>query len=331
VLRGFDAVPDLISLISDQRITVHIDPRGGRDTILRFGELALTLLAEISGKQVAEVESWDAWWAKARLLKEEEFFAEAAFLLEEGKITWVNSGPVRILGRKYPARLTLLCEEFSKRGFSETQPFSLAEAVAESPQPLDKRVQILAEFALRGSLAHKRSVLQVLAKLDGEKCSKLLTPILKTLPTDSKKSYWTCEEAAFTHVVMQIEDDDIWREYLRAAKRSSIGLRMEMMNPMNYTYIGGKNRQRRLAFLAAFLDDAAVRDKATDPEEFGGPSAGFAIPKITVRDFAANKMASILDLGDDLDTVSAAAEWEKLRERVRAKLAAEMLPDLTGK
>ena len=39
--------------------------------------------------------------------------------------------------------------------------------------------------------------------------------------------YWTCPESALTHVVMRIEDDGIWREYLRAARRSSVGLRME--------------------------------------------------------------------------------------------------------
>jgi hypothetical protein len=126
---------------------------------------------------------------------------------------------------------------------------------------------------------------------------------------------------------MQLDDMAIWRTYLRAAKRSAIGLRMEMMNPMDYYYIGTKNRNLRLAFLAAFLNDEAVRRTDTS-EKFRGPCAGFTFHKMAVRDFAAMKIASILGLEDSPDEFWTPAQWNELRKKVKEKLATEKLPNL---
>ena len=233
-----------------------------------------------------------------------------------------------VLAIKFPGRLAGLCSEFSANATSEAQPYSLAEAVVKSTLPKGDRIRVLTEFAQRGSLEHKRCVLQNLAELDQQRCAEVLVPILDNFPADSSGKYWTCPEAAFTHVVMQIEDDATWRRYLRVAKRSSIGLRMEIMNPLCYDYIGAKNRERRLAFAAAFLDDKALRDTSSNADKFDGPSAAFTFPKITVRDFAALKVASILRLGDCPDEFWTDAQWTALREKVGQRLAAEKLPDL---
>jgi hypothetical protein len=171
-------------------------------------------------------------------------------------------------------------------------------------------------------------VLQNLAKVDDKACIQLLAPLLDEMPKDSSGPYWTCPEAGFTHVVMQVEDDEAWRKYVRAAKRSSVGLRMEMMNPLCYTYIGEKNRERRLAFAAVFLVDTTLRDMASDKTKFEGPCAAFTIPKITVRDFAAMKIAEILGLEESPDEFWTSNQWEALRKKVSAKLAAEKLPKL---
>ena len=81
-------------------------------------------------------------------------------------------------------------------------------------------------------------MLQNLAELDAHACSALLLPVLHQLPKDATRPYWTCPEAAFSHVVVQIDDDEVWRAFLRVAKCSSVGLRMEMMEPLNYSYLG---------------------------------------------------------------------------------------------
>src|SRR5207248_2996243 len=155
----------------------------------------------------------------------------SVFVREGGKIKGVNRTQAHILAEKYPGRLAGLCAEILKNATSEAQPFSLAEAIATARLPEGERTKILSDFSQDGSLEQKRCVLQVLATVDQRRCAELVTPIFDMMPKDAAGPYWTCPEAAFTHVVMQIEDDDTWRRYAEVARRSSVGLRMEMMNP----------------------------------------------------------------------------------------------------
>jgi hypothetical protein len=334
VLRGAAAVPDLIALLNDRRITVHEVPAimNAPARIRSVGELAGLLLEEIAGIHPSspwekpDVSAFRVWLEKRRDKGEEEVLAESVFTREGGKITGVNETPARTLAQKFPERLLALCNEFSKDATAEAQPFSLAEAVASARLPKEIRVKTLSEFAKNGSLEHKRCVLQNLAKVDDKASAQLLAPLFNEIPKDSTGPYWTCPEATFTHVVMQIEDDETWRKYVQVAKRSSIGLRMEMMNPLCYTYIGEKNRDRRLAFAAVFLDDESVRDMSGDKAKFDGPCAAFTIPRIAVRDFAAMKIASILGLQDSPDEFWTSTQWEQLRKKVSEKLLTQKLP-----
>ena len=102
-----------------------------------------------------------------------------------------------------------------------------------------------------------------------------------------------------------------------------------MMNPMNYSYIGEKNRERRLAFLAAFLDDATIRDSSVGSSKYAGPCAAFTFRKIQVRDFAAMKIASILRIQKRPTEFWSADQWTQLRNSVQAALKKEVLPKLT--
>jgi len=336
ILRGADAVPDLIALLNDPRITTHEYSSAMNDPArsLLLGELAERLLQQITGTvpprsgRRSDPAVFRSWLEKSHRLGEEQTLAESVFQWEDGKIKYINGGPPSILARKFPNRLAGLCREFSADAKPETQPFKLAEAVASASLPKEKKVVVLADFARRGSLAQQRSVLQTLAKLDQEKCAEILLPVLRTLSSDSPGPYWTCPEAAFTHVVMLIQDTNSWREYLRAAKRASVGLRMEIMNPMDYTYIGQTNRSLRLAFLAAFLQDESVRDASGGPEKFQGPCAAFTFPKIAVRDLAASLIAVILGFPDNPTELWSDDQWAELRSKVQFRLADEKLPEL---
>jgi hypothetical protein len=336
VLSGANAVPDLISLLDDPRITAHESPAimNAPARIQRLGELARRLLEEITGIQPSsanreeEIAAFRAWLDNERREGEEAALVTAVFTRKDGKITGVNETPALTLARKYPEKLLTLCREFSKNAVPEAQPFALSEAIASSRLSKEVRVNALAEFAEQGSLEQKRCALQNLAKLDDRKCAEILVGLLDRLPTDASTPYWTCPEAAFTHVVMELEVDDAWRTYLQAAKRSSVGLRMEIMNPLCYTYIGEKNRERRIAFAAAFLDDDSVRDMSSDPVKYAGPCAEFTIKKIVVHDFAALKIASILRMPDNPDEFWTSLQWTDLRKKVRERLVAEKLPNL---
>ncbi len=336
VMRGYNAVPELLALLDDPRITLHEIPACMKapPRIKRVGELARGLISMIAGghsdfpEDTDSLEAIRAWWKGVRHLDEPDFLSDALFTDEGKTITAVNEGPARILGQRFPEKLGILCKRFSEHSTPDVQPWALADVLAQSRLPLETRIRLLSEFAQRGSLMQKRCILQRLAEIDDEVCSALLLPILKTLSKDVVGPYWTCPEASFTHVVNRIEDDNVWREYLRTAKRSAVGLRMEMMKSIDYCRTNEDNRQRRLAFLAAFLDDKAVRRMTDTVGKFDGPCSGFTIPRLAVRDLAAMKLVSLLDIEEFPDEFWTDVQWEGLRQKVRERLAQEELPGL---
>src|SRR5439155_21681547 len=123
VLRGFDAVPALIALLDDRRMTAHEVPAfmNARARIRRVGELANLLLQELAGWErpfwdgVQDAAKLRDWWAKNRGQSEQEFFVKVVFRRDGNKIASVSETPARILASKYPETLSGLCDEFSKR------------------------------------------------------------------------------------------------------------------------------------------------------------------------------------------------------------------------
>jgi hypothetical protein len=337
VLRGFDSIPGLLALIDDTRLTAHLNPYGRNDVaaILRLRDLAHLLLVAIGGLDDPPHDAeftWQKWWRMARTKTEADFFVERIFRRDNQKITWINEVPARILARKYPQRLAALFATFVMDATPDAQSFALAEALVASSLPREIKVRVLVKSAQAGSLQNRRCIFQVLSELDAAQCVKLIRPILRNLPVDSSGAYWICPEAAFSHVVMELDDPDVWRLLLRAAKRSVAALRMEMIEPMNYAYIGDKNRGYRLAIIAAFLDDPTIR---TIPHgnlgargKYDGPCAAFTFPTIEVRNFAAMQAACLLRLKHSPSPNWSAGQWRSFREKVRAKLAYEELPSI---
>ena len=344
VLQGFDAIPPLLALLDDNRLTDHPDD-GARDKrILRVHDLASILLKVMTGTPDCGHgcdggERDDAaqreWWERARSRKEVDVFSEAVFEREDGAIKSDRPGPARILAAKYPSRLPVLLKQFEKETNGERGPWAIAKALAHSALPKEARIQALADAATQGSLANRQCLIQILAKLDARKSADLLLPILRKLPADSDEPYCRCSEAAFRHIVMELEDDEVWRKFQRAAKRSSIGLRLEMMRCFR---LGPKNRDRYIAFLASFLDDATERTFPLFPDnetvarqlhagrtvesKFDGPCAACNFKTIEVRDFAAMQLAGFLNINERPEESWTADDWRTFREQVLERLAA---------
>ena len=139
----------------------------------------------------------------------------------------------------------------------------------------------------------KTCPLQSLAAVNKELAAEMLIPIIKTIPADVDEPYWKSEAANWIHVANQLDDIEVWLEYLKATKRANVGLRMEMMNPICYP-TRETNKDIRIAFVATFLNDNTVRDVAVSADKFDGPCAAFTIKRITVRDFATMKLASMM-------------------------------------
>jgi hypothetical protein len=242
---------------------------------------------------------------------------------KKGKVTALHSVPLWIVGQKYPDLLPPLAGRLPKDSGKDLALHELARAISESKLAKEPQAAILSSLARRLKPDQARVVLQNLAKIDPDQCEQLVLPIIKALPRDVEGAYWTNEFINITHVVMQLERDGVWKEFLAAAKRAGIGMRMEMMDPMDYSYIGDRNRARRLAFLAAFLDDEEVRVRKG--AKFSGPCAAFKFDRIEVRNFAAMTIASILKVRPRPDQIWDGAKWTAYRDEIRDSLKRERI------
>jgi hypothetical protein len=353
VLRGFEAIPPLLELLKDNRLTAHRERRDSGDGLLRVRHLASTLLTGMTGapdcRHGCDEGERDAavqreWWERARSRKEVDVFSEVVFERENGAIKSDRDIPARILAAKYPTALPVLLKQFFKESNGDRAPWALLHALADSGLPKETRVRVLSETAKQGPLENQRCALHFLAKLDQRKAAELVLPILKKLPPDTDGPYWTCPEGAFGHIVMQLEDDKVWRELRRAAQRSSVGLRLEMIGSCGSCGEPSKNRGRALAFFASFLDDATVRTIPMFPDnesaakqarsgrmvqsKYDGPCAAFTFKRIEVRDVAAMQLAYSLDMNERPKESWTVDHWRAFRGRVRERLAAEKLPEL---
>ncbi|WP_088258149.1 hypothetical protein [Fimbriiglobus ruber] len=331
-LRGFGAIPDLIALLGDRRITAH--ESGGINhvcpRIIRVGSLSSMLLYRLVGggdvdpPDEPDPQAWRAWWEKNRGQDERRYYVAGVFYRNEKQIASVNNTVANIIAQKWPTDLPDLCVQFTTHAGPDADPFGLASALAEARLPKAERVATLAAFARRGTFEHRMSVLRALAKLDAEKAAEVAIPLLDTIPNDTFSGYIRRKFVPFRSVVIIANNDALWRKYVRIVKQSEVRLRMEALNGMSLR--NDEARQQRLAFLSVFLADETVRDLSSKPVT--DIFAAYNFPRLAVRDFVAMEIASLLKLDDLPDTRWTAEDWSRLREKVRTKLAAERLPDL---
>jgi hypothetical protein len=134
--------------------------------------------------------------------------------------------------------------------------------------------------------------------------------------------YWACPESLIARLAVASDEPRVWAALEKAARRASLGLRMELLsrfgNPREI-----RRRAERLRLLAAFLDDAEVRDPKSDAR-FSGPGAGFPYGRIAVRDFVANVLAELLGVEVELKPDRTEAEWAEVRGKVRDALQREL-------
>ena len=320
--RGLNGMRGLADLKNDNRITRHIQSAimNSPERRLRIGDLAKQLLMRMSGSYSIEDTSKQL---QDESLSSGNFFRQAAVTRDQGmKITQVHEVPLRILSRLHPEALADVAIEVVEKSSSDASLFSVFETITASGQSDENKSLLLCKmFDGLDSLTHKRTLLQNLAKVDEKACVKRLIPILEALPADVDEPYWTCPEASFTHVVMRCQADEVWDVFEKVIKRSAVGLRMEMMNPMNYSYVGKQQLKQRVKLLSQFLQDDELRDTQKTPKKYSGPCAAFTIPKIEVRNFVAGKIDSLLSKKTARpDEYWTDQQWAALREKVAVEI-----------
>jgi hypothetical protein len=218
-----------------------------------------------------------------------------------------------------------LVAKFDKEANDGSACWDLARTLADSEMPPARKTGLLLDLANKGDIGRRRAAIQVLAGIDHEAAKEPARVLLRMLPKDAPGEYWTSDIAGVSHVVLALDDDEVWQTFLSKARKAAVGLRLEWMNPFDYIYVGDRLKSRRLAFLSAFLDDETMRNDGKNAKKYEGPCAAFTFPKITVRDFAAMQIASILKL-DPLDPPDATwtkEQWAALRMKVKEKLRTE--------
>jgi hypothetical protein len=328
VRQGFKAVPALIEALEDERMTRRV--RHGFDNFrpwqMRVQHVVSDILKDIAGKDVGvdwlralqgyAVKTADAraWWERARKLGEEAHLLAGVFP-KEGEN--VNEVFLELIAARYPRQLPTLYRTLLDK-HPAMQGWALAKAVAKGPFPRKQKLELLRAGASRRSLMRRSEALTQIKDLDRTLFTAIVMQTLKELPVKPKEPYWGCQEACFAEFVQETDEEKVWGLLEKVARRSSIGLRMELLN--NATAAKSPLpalRRRQLALLARFLDDAAVRDADSDPKMFEGPYAGDGYPRLAVRDFAAMGMAHLLKIDVPLKPQRSAAEWARLRQQVR--------------
>ncbi len=325
---GFDAVPALIEHLDDSRLTrsymswFNNFPPYHR----RVGELCTDILSGLVNEELGD--GWldrqrgitarkavvTAWFDNAKRTGERQYLVSNV-LTENG----VRSQMLQVLAAKYPDTIPKLYRELLTSK-SKGRSAELAAFVAKSELSNDQKLSLLTAGATHSSLSHRVSALWALKDVDDALFVQFLVATLEKLPRTPEGEYWTCAEARFAHLVMQTEASSAWAALRKAAQRSDVGLRMELMNPMNYAYIEDQNIEPRLRFLSSFLDDTSIRDQA-DSAKYQGPCAGMNFDRIAVRDFAALKIAAILGIGEDPNPEWTENQWQQFREKTQAALS----------
>jgi hypothetical protein len=334
VHRGFAAVPELIAHLDDRRITRWADPgfNNFAPRLVTLGERAADLLQGIAGAELGR--DWlrrqqgygidpaaaRAWWEKARP-EGEAAYAARLVVPSDPKQMWPVAHLLELLAHRHPGQLPDVYRRVLARR-PPLQSWTTARAVARSSLPAAEKRALFVEALKQDVQEHRRTALSELKDLDAGRFTSELVRILDALPRTPSEPYWGCREAAFANLVMETADPAAWQALRRAARRADVGLRMQLLEPMGYAYIGQRQRAQRIAFLADFLDDATVRDAAKDPRLFTGPYAGFTLGRIRVQDLAALRLAGILGIAAAPDAKWTRARWDALRTQVRAALPA---------
>jgi hypothetical protein len=346
VERGFDAVPALLEHLDDDRLTRAIMQgfnnfrpwhQRVKDVV---GDILEGLAAEeldraADGKSVGggwlrrqqgypiTPDAGRAWWEKARKLGEEAYLLDRVLppAAKEGKRAHVNAHLLRVISVKYPKHVPALYRTvLDKR--PDLYSGELAEVLARSPVPAKDKLDLFLSAARHKDATHRLPAFHALKNLDKKKFDALLLATIEGFPTDVKGEYWICPEAYIAGLAVESDDARVWAALEKVAQRSSLGLRMELLNHFGDSR-DTRRRPERLRLLAAFLDDAEVRDTKSDAR-FGGPGAGFPYDRIEVRDFVAVELAGLLGVEVELKLERSAAEWAEVRNKVREVLKREL-------
>lgn len=324
---GFDAVPALIAHLDDDRLT-RARMQGFNNFAtwhMRVGDVVSDLLEGVAGEETGR--DWldrqkgyridkakaKTWWQKTSKVGEETYLLDHVFIkATENQEEHVNEHLLNVILAKYPKHIPSLYRTvLDKR--PELDSGQLSEAIVRCQLPAKVKMDLFVYGAAHKDNKHRFPALVAMKELEGKQFDALLLATIEKIPKDVAGPYWKCPEAQIAGLATECNDPHIWPVLEEVAKRSAVGLRMEMLNALR----GNERRAERLRLLAAFLDDDTVRILRGHGSRFEGPCAGFIYNKLEVRDFAALELAGMLGVEIEVKLDRKSEEWAKVRDRVR--------------
>jgi hypothetical protein len=332
--RGFEAVPVLIDHLEDERLTRFTSDWFNNfwPYQLQIKHVVSELLQGLAGNDLGTTrfdtlkgfavtkEAAQAWWAEAQKVGEEKYFLGHVLPGSDEQGHYPHSLLLRLTRDKYPKNLvplyTTVLEKRPKIASKE-----VVEAIVESSLAIKTKKDLVLNGSKHSNLNLRWPALWGLKQLDKEQYLPLLLDTLDHLPSDSKGDYWKCAEKEFATLVAETDDPKAWQALNKAAKRSAVGLRMEIINGIADHSNEKTLHDFGLHFLAGFLDDETVRDSRIEKAKFEGPYAGFKFsPSLSVRDLAAKELGRIMKFSPEPEPTWEPEKWSKYRHEVRAKL-----------
>jgi hypothetical protein len=335
--RGFEAVPALIEHLDDDRLTRTLESgfMNVPSWYLRVGDVASDLLENLAGEDIAK--SWQGrhegyrlskadareWWEEAREIGEEQYLLERVLVPKApGRDRFgVDGYLLSVILAKYPRHIPSLyrtvLDDYPYMG-----TFDLAEAVLRCPIPVDEKRDLFLHAVQHEDPSHVLPALHALKNLDKERFAELAIAKIEAIPRDVPGPYWECPEQNFAALAMDCEDPRVWLVLARVARRSSVGLRMELLGAF-WDPKDPRHWRERLRLLAGFLDDATVRVSDSKGKYFG-PHEASEYPRIEVRDFAALEIARLLGIETERNPGRTPNEWAELRSQVRKAVDREL-------
>jgi hypothetical protein len=289
VLAGFDAVPNLIAHLQDDRPIRQM-------TGMRVHDLARIVLANLAGSQArdgwyapdgdqalkkAEVEKW---WASAQKIGEEKYLVDHILSLRFGPI--IEENQLAIVAVKYPGRIPELYRSvLDKYPAFRTQP--ICTAMSHCQLPKKDKLDVLLYAVGQKDKDRSLRALGALKDVDKERFNSLLLAALEACPRELSGS---CIEAYAATLVLDSGDPAVWRKLEEVARRSTPGMRMQLLQYLSRPR-DTRHRTERLRLYAAFLDDDTWDDGS------GGTCAPpFQRDLSDIRDFVALQIALLLDV-----------------------------------
>jgi hypothetical protein len=334
---GFDAVPTLIEHLDDDRLTraMMMGFNNFRSWNLRVRDIVADLLEEglaandlgrdwIGRQRGYLVEKTDVqkWWDQALKMGEETYLLTHVFLIgtDEGKPAQVSTYLLNVILAKYPKHIPFIYRKVLEQR-PELDSWMLPKALLQCGLPDKEKLDLLLVAVKHKESSHRLPALEAIKELDQKQFDSLLLATMENIPRDVPGAYRNYPEAYIAGLVISSEDPRVWRTLEQVAKRSAVGLRMELLS-----HFGGptdpRHRSQRLRILASFLDDATLREQDSSGKFADG--AGYNYHKIEVRDFVALEIADMLGIDIELNLERTSEEWAKIRSRVQEALKREL-------